>query len=133
MLKSTVTKVDHPSRPRRARPSAQARIHATIRLAPVYHEQLRASAEAQGRSLSEEIETRLGISLAGETFAPLVDEHRKYTEWAVAACTAQIERLDRGQEARIAEIERRCVELEHERDALLRLLQNITTMKGEPR
>jgi hypothetical protein len=119
-------------RPRR--PPGQGRVHATVRLVPAIHQQLRDEAAKHSRSLSEEMETRLAHTLIGSIFLRVEDavgrrleqsEHivRQLRDQVLAALAderaARIAELER----QLAERDRRLAEADQQRRALIEVIR----------
>jgi hypothetical protein len=64
-------------KPGRPRKYGQGRINATVRFTAEDYEKLRTAADAKGRSISEEVEARVGTSLLEEKFKDLRDALEK--------------------------------------------------------
>ena len=79
-------------KPGRPRKNVPGRINATVRFTPRNYAELKASADSEGRSFSEEIEYRVGLTLIGA-----IDLY-------VAAERRALEQLEKAM-ARIAELE----------------------------
>jgi hypothetical protein len=101
----------------------RGRISLTTRLTPVVHQQLLASAQAQGRSLSEEVEVRIQATLIGAIFAPMVEEVR-------AHCRTVAETIANNRTAEVAELRERLRVSETRCDALIDALVNQRASKS---
>jgi wobble nucleotide-excising tRNase len=141
-----VTAKDSPTRkPGRPRKYPVGRPHATVRFTPARYAILKAEAEKNGRSLSEEVEARIERSFTDDV---LTEFQRRFQE-AKRKDAATLRALDRGeitieqlmeeQDQRMAELQNRIKELESEKalskdaieDAIERGLARLFAKIGE--
>jgi hypothetical protein len=135
-----VTPKDSPTRkPGRPRKYAVGRPHATVRFTPARYAVLKAEAEKNGRSLSEEVEARVERSFTDEVLEEfqrrfVIDKRKD-----AAMRRASIEQLMEQSDRRFAEIQNRIKELQNEKalskeaieDAIERGLARLFAKIGE--